>query len=137
MLFQYLGNDFISNNTQYATMSVDLNKFNQVIRNLVSNALKFTPPEGEVRVYASIWMNGSKVTGDLAEHVSEIRDGGDNELVVGDGVSGRRFELRVDVHDSGPGISKENQSRLFREIIQFDAADLQGGKGSGLGLWSK
>ena len=32
---------------------------------------------------------------------------------------------------------QENQKRLFSEVIQFNAADLQQGKGSGLGLYSE
>jgi hypothetical protein len=32
---------------------------------------------------------------------------------------------------------KENQCLLFKNIVQFNAAELQGGGGSGLGLWSK
>jgi hypothetical protein len=43
--------------------------------------------------------------------------------------------LRVEVQDSGPGISAANQARLFDEIIQFDPNKLQGGQGSGLGLF--
>jgi len=45
--------------------------------------------------------------------------------------------IRIAVKDEGAGISKENQKRLFNEIVQFDAAKLQQGKGSGIGLWSK
>lgn len=70
--------------------------------------------------------------------------------------------LRIEVRDHGPGISQvwkrlqsllysvcsnidecvyiflqTNQSRLFKEVIQFDAQTLQNGGGSGLGLWSK
>jgi len=32
---------------------------------------------------------------------------------------------------------KQNQQRLFKEVIQFNPGKLQGGHGSGLGLWSK
>jgi signal transduction histidine kinase len=32
-------------------------------------------------------------------------------------------------------ISQDDQKHLFHEIVQFNAAKLQGGKGSGLGLW--
>lgn len=73
----------------------------QVFRNLLSNAMKFTPAGGfiEVRI--------------------QVRD----------------EELRVEVQDSGPGISPANQRRLFGEIVQFNAKTLQGGGGSGLGLW--
>ena len=45
--------------------------------------------------------------------------------------------IRISVHDEGAGMSKVNQKRLFNEIVQFDAAKLQQGKGSGIGLWSK
>ena len=73
----------------------------QVFRNLLSNAMKFTPASGsvEARIYVK------------DEH------------------------LRVEVQDSGPGISPANQKRLFGEIVQFHAKMLQGGGGSGLGLW--
>lgn len=43
--------------------------------------------------------------------------------------------LRIAVTDSGAGISIENQRKLFGQYVQFNAAALQQGKGSGLGLW--
>ena len=46
----------------------------------------------------------------------------------------RQF-LRIEVVDQGPGISSENQDLLFQNIIQFDPNALQGGGGSGLGLY--
>jgi signal transduction histidine kinase len=33
------------------------------------------------------------------------------------------------------GISIENQSKVFNEFTQFNRNNLQGGGGSGLGLW--
>jgi signal transduction histidine kinase len=41
----------------------------------------------------------------------------------------------VKVSDTGHGISKENQSKIFKEIVQFHPEILQAGGGSGLGLW--
>lgn len=39
------------------------------------------------------------------------------------------------VKDNGHGISSENLTNLFKEGMQFKANQLQGGGGSGLGLW--
>ena len=36
---------------------------------------------------------------------------------------------------TGAGLSVEHQTKLFKSIIQFNASKLQGGKGSGLGLY--
>ena len=97
-------------------ISVDVNKASQVFRNLVSNALKFTERGGQVTVTSEIvyYSNSQFENSDQKEPT-----------------------LVVSVKDTGVGISRENQSRLFNEIIQFDAADLQNGNGSGLGLWCK
>jgi len=43
--------------------------------------------------------------------------------------------LRIDVTDTGAGISPENTTKLFGQYVQFRAAELQKGGGSGLGLW--
>jgi hypothetical protein len=43
--------------------------------------------------------------------------------------------LRIDVTDTGAGISPENITKLFGQYVQFRAAELQKGGGSGLGLW--
>ena len=41
----------------------------------------------------------------------------------------------VSVRDTGVGLSEDNLKQLFQEGIQFNANQLQGGQGSGLGLW--
>eukprot|EP01033_Poteriospumella_lacustris_P015717 gene15717-11246_t len=87
-------------------------KLAQVVRNLCSNALKFTPPMGYVDVrLALVPPQESKLGRDLGPAV------------------------RISVKDTGAGISPENQKRLFGQYVQFNASKLQQGKGSGLGLW--
>ena len=43
--------------------------------------------------------------------------------------------VHISVKDSGVGMTEDNLSNLFQEGVQFNANQLQGGKGSGLGLW--
>ena len=46
------GDDHLAPQLANAQLTVDVNKFSQVIRNLVSNAIKFSPAGGAVHVYA-------------------------------------------------------------------------------------
>jgi len=102
-----------------AYLHMDSFKIDQVIRNMVTNAMKFTPAKGTVEVKLSCEPIGSVRRAHLmateAQHV------------VG--------YLRVDVIDSGAGISTDDQTKVFGEFTQFNKNDLQGGGGSGLGLW--
>eukprot|EP00597_Dinobryon_sp_UTEXLB2267_P016119 CAMPEP_0201097156 /NCGR_PEP_ID=MMETSP0812-20130820/6224_1 /ASSEMBLY_ACC=CAM_ASM_000668 /TAXON_ID=98059 /ORGANISM="Dinobryon sp., Strain UTEXLB2267" /LENGTH=669 /DNA_ID=CAMNT_0047351909 /DNA_START=184 /DNA_END=2193 /DNA_ORIENTATION=- len=102
------------------TIRADRFKLNQVLRNFISNALKFCRnPRGEVRV--------------LVEH--RLQEG---RVVKPPGSGGSQIVrdfVRVSVEDNGAGISAENQRRLFGQYVQFDAGALQKGGGSGLGLW--
>jgi signal transduction histidine kinase len=85
-------------------------KLNQVLRNLLSNAIKFTPPRGTVIVSTEI----VSATG---------------------GVENCEKMVRIQVKDTGYGISKENLPKLFGQYVQFNANVQQKGGGSGLGLW--
>jgi CheY-like chemotaxis protein len=49
--------------------------------------------------------------------------------------SGTKGMLRITVTDTGAGISPENQKKLFKEVVQFNPEKLQGGGGSGFGLF--
>jgi signal transduction histidine kinase/ActR/RegA family two-component response regulator len=77
----------------------------QIITNLLANAVKFTPEEGQIRLGASL--------------LSET-----------DGYC----ELRVEVADSGIGISPEKQEKLFRAFgkAEKETSRLYGGTGLGL-----
>ena len=86
-------------------VSGDPTRFGQVIANLTSNAVKFTAA-GEVVVRATV--------------ESATEDGG--------------TVLRVEVSDTGTGMSPEVQERLFTAFSQGDSSTTREYGGTGLGL---
>ena len=80
-------------------------RLSQVITNLLTNAIKFTPSKGTVIL--------------SIEKIEEI----DNDII-----------LKIGISDSGIGISKEQQKRLFISFIQADSNISQKFGGTGLGL---
>ncbi len=82
----------------------DPGKVRQIVVNLVSNAIKFTS-EGEVRIRAK-------------------KDKG----------SGRHSMVCIAVIDTGIGISKDVQQRLFQPFTQADSSTRRKHGGTGLGL---
>ena len=83
----------------------DEKRLTQVISNLLSNAVKFTPEEGAV--YLSV----------------ALLEKNDEECV-----------LRVEVSDTGIGISEKQQAALFQSFVQADSNISRRFGGTGLGL---
>ncbi len=80
-------------------------RLRQVVTNLLSNAIKFTDSGGRVTL---------KV----------------NSTMVDDKIS----KMNISVSDTGIGISKENQSRIFRSFEQAERGTTRKYGGTGLGL---
>lgn len=80
-------------------------RFGQVIINLTNNAIKFTR-HGEIVVTLQV--------------LQRLADA--------------RLILRVEVRDTGPGLTPEQQSRLFQAFSQADASTTRHHGGTGLGL---
>jgi len=80
-------------------------RLSQVITNLMTNAIKFTPENGKVELNA------------------EKTDEQGNEIT-----------LKVEVTDSGIGISPEQQKKLFTSYNQADSSITKNFGGTGLGL---
>jgi PAS domain S-box-containing protein len=116
-------------------ITADKRKLKQVMVNLLSNAFKFTPEGGAVRVSAR------KVIRDqgLGTEKAGVRG-------LGLGVSEKglipstqpptpdRDFLEISVSDTGIGISKENQQRLFQPFQQIETSLTRKYAGTGLGL---
>ena len=83
----------------------DEQRLTQVIANLMSNAVKFTPTGGKIHLETSLA-----------------------------GETGGECELRISVADSGIGISPEQQERLFQAFEQAENGTNRKYGGTGLGL---
>jgi len=96
-------------------------RLSQVIRNVISNALKFTNDNGTINVSATHVEQG-------LPHAHPVMHNGHPCSYP------RAGAVRIAIQDDGVGLSKEQLALLFGEGIQFDANRLQHGGGSGLGL---
>lgn len=76
----------------------------QALNNLISNAIKFSPPKSTVTLIAEVTSQSS----------------------------GQR--VRFSVIDQGTGISSDDQKKLFKLFQQLDSSDARKSGGSGLGL---
>ena len=86
------------------TLETDPGKLQQILYNFVSNAVKFSPEGGTVRLRAE----------------ASSRDG--------------RPAVRLSVHDQGPGIPADMQQAVFEKFRQVDASHTKRHGGTGLGL---
>ena len=92
-----------------ALMWLDVDKMEKVLYNLLSNALKFTPPGGAITVTAT------------------VTDSPQLPLEA----SGMPY-LQVSVDDTGVGIPEDQLTFIFERFAQTDAAKKSGGTGIGL-----
>jgi two-component system sensor histidine kinase GlrK len=91
-------------------LPVDRERMTQVLTNLFSNALKYTPEKGTIKV------NLKKL------------DSFEGVTMNGHGC------VRIDVQDSGVGIPEDDLAKLFNKFYQAKNTPLVHEKGSGLGL---
>ncbi|WP_258104032.1 PAS domain S-box protein [Marinoscillum sp. MHG1-6] len=77
----------------------------QVLSNLTSNAIKFSPNKGHINISAR-----------LLEQ------------------DGKKCKIKISVKDSGIGISKEDCEKLFQSFSQLDSSSSKNFSGTGLGL---
>lgn len=83
-----------------AVVPVDRTAFGQVMDNLVSNAIKFSPPDKSIRICVEVGYT----------------------------------LVSIAIKDQGPGISAEDQQKMFRKFQRLSARPTGGEHSSGLGL---
>lgn len=91
---------------------VDATRISEVINNLVSNSLKFTPAGGSIMIKSRRHFN---------EYLPKTKT---NPGII------------ISVADSGIGIPQEKQGKLFNKFAQIEnVGQIQGVEGTGLGLY--
>ena len=88
----------------------DPEKFERIIINILSNALKFTPVNGQIDIRVNEIKNTEQVNGDDAGH------------------------LEIVIADSGPGIPPDKVDRIFDRFYQVDTSQIRDHEGTGIGL---
>ena len=88
---------------------VDLNNFDKVVFNVLSNAFKFTPVNGEITI--------------------ELKTGVDSSASI---PLKNYFEIRIS--DTGIGIDKEKIEKIFERFYQIDGEVTNANFGTGIGL---
>ncbi len=91
-------------------VSFDKLRIEQVVRNFLSNALKFTPPEGTITLTTKL----------KKQHSADPKD--------------LQMSAEVVVQDTGVGISNEELDKVFNKYEQTEAGKDASLKGTGLGL---
>jgi len=102
----------------------DSNRITQVITNLVSNAVKYTPVSGQVTIGVK------KVTSEeLKKIATQTRTANIRHL------ASRKGYLILSVKDTGVGISDEEQKKLFTRFFRGKNVLKSKTEGTGLGLY--
>ncbi|MDM8547044.1 HAMP domain-containing sensor histidine kinase [Candidatus Venteria ishoeyi] len=91
---------FSADEAHYSTL-IDVNSTHQVLDNLVSNAVKYSPHNKQIEVK-------------LCHHQEKVR---------------------CEIHDQGPGLSLEDQQKLFGKFSRLSAKPTGGEHSTGLGLF--
>lgn len=110
---------------QALPLRFDPEKLEQVVSNLVSNAVKFTPEGGKVFVTAHVRRDARS---------DEETDEQNNALVQSTAHTTPQGWVEIVVKDTGPGISEDDLEHLFDRFHQVDSSTTRIHEGTGIGL---
>ena len=97
-------------------IEVDPAKFQQILHNLLNNAVKFTPMGGKIQISAGLAANWP--TPAAAQREDVVKDAA----------------LEISITDTGIGIAAADLPRLFKEVLQLESPYTKKYRGTGVGL---
>ena len=111
-------------------MYIDQKRISQILINIVSNSIKFTPKNGTIQITLA-GHETKRRRQRICIGTEQAQDGG---LSVTQDPEEMPFELEMRVRDSGPGISEEGMQRLFMDFGRLAEHEKRNKNGTGLGL---
>jgi signal transduction histidine kinase len=103
--------------SDFPPIYADAVRMQHVLRNLIKNALRFTPPGGSVTISARV--KNSQIETAAAESIETIEE---------------QQQIEIQIRDTGFGIAPEYQERIFERFYQIPIVDAGRAAGQGLGL---
>lgn len=97
-------------------IEADAGKLQQILHNLLNNAVKFSPEGGKIRIVARLVENEPAAPASRREAVANSA------------------ALEISITDTGIGIAAADLPRLFREILQLESPYTKKYRGTGVGL---
>ena len=107
----------LENNVNLPDVYIDQHRIDQIISNLITNAIKFTPDGGKIRISTGIIENPDKSL----------------LITPSDGEYSGAF-VKISVQDTGVGIEKEDIPKIFDKFSQIENTLSRNTGGIGLGL---
>jgi signal transduction histidine kinase len=110
------------------TIRADERKLKQILYNLLSNAMKFTPEGGTVTLSARVLSSGNGQWINRQGQAFSLFLATEEPLMRG------KELIDISVQDTGGGIKREDLERIFRAFEQGDNSARRRYQGTGLGL---
>jgi signal transduction histidine kinase len=104
----------------------DINRIEQILSNLVSNAIKFTPENGQITISAKIIDSKALDTSKFYHDTSAV--------TVKPPLILRGHYVKISVEDTGIGIKEEDIPKVFDKFQQIESSLSREVGGTGLGL---
>ena len=110
-------------------VKADERKLKQILYNLISNAVKFTPDRGKVSLSGKLVRNESSPTLEKTLPVDNLYVDKTNQTPPKE----KKF-VQVSVEDNGIGLAQEDLDRIFGAFEQVESSKSRKYQGTGLGL---